>query len=263
LGDTIMFARFLPLLMEQGIKVTAVVQRNLFELLRGLDAEVDYRPIEERGSVPGVKGWTPIMHLPRALDLCPAQFVTQMPYLRADPKRVAMRRQQLGEGGFKVGIVWQGSYDPRIDRGRSAPLAAFAPISEIPGVRLINLQRGQAATEIASVSFAAKIEDPGRDIDVATEGFRDTAALIECLDLVVSVDTSTVHLAGALNKPVFIMLKRLGSDWRWLYGRENSVWYPSARLFRQARPDDWHELLVRVAQAVRQRVGSGHGARPC
>ncbi|MGI8526481.1 MAG: tetratricopeptide repeat protein [Pseudolabrys sp.] len=254
LGDTIMFARFLPLLTQQGVKITAVVQGMLFDLLKTLDADIEFRPIEKPGSVRGIKGWTPLMHLPQALGLTPEQFIPKMPYLRAEPERVARRKKQLGKHGFKVGIVWQGNYDPRIDQGRSAPLSAFAPLAEIPGVRLISLQRGKAEEDIGKVAFGSKIENPGADIDLATDGFRETAALVEAVDLVVSVDTSVAHVAGALNKPVIIMIKRLGSDWRWLYGRSDTVWYPAVRLLRQAMPGDWTELLARVAQEVRQRA---------
>jgi len=136
-------------------------------------------------------------------------------------------------------------------------LAAFAPLADIPDVRLISLQRGKAEADIGEVAFAAKIENPGSDINVVVDGFLETAALIEAIDLVVSVDTSVAHVAGALNKPVLILIKRLGSDWRWLYGRNDTVWYPSARLFRQAAPGDWAELLVRAAQEVRRRAADG------
>ena len=260
LGDTIMFARFLPLLTQKGVKVTAVVQRILFNLLKTIDAEVDFRPVEEPGSVRGVKGWTPMMQLPQVLGLTPEQFIPKMPYLHAEPERVARRKHQIGTDGFKVGIVWKGNPDPRIDQGRSAPLAAFSPLTDIPGVRLISLQRGKAEADIGEVAFAAKIENPGSDIDVAVDGFLETAALIESVDLVVTVDTSVAHVAGALNKPVVILIKRLGSDWRWLYGRSDTVWYPSARLFRQAAPGDWPELLGRVAEEVRRQAAAPGGA---
>jgi hypothetical protein len=251
LGDTIMFARFLPLLAEQGVKVTFVVQQVLFDLLKTLDADIDLRPSEVAGSVPGIKGWIPIMHLPQALGLRPENFIPKMPYLRAEPERVARRKQQIGDQGYKIGIVWQGNPDPRIDQGRSAPLKAFAPLAAIPGVRLISLQKGAAEKDASNVTF--KIETPGADIDVKTDGFRETAAMIEALDLVVSVDTSVAHLAGALNKPVIVLLKKLGSDWRWLHGREDTVWYPSMRLFRLSMPGAWDELLHRVATEAASR----------
>jgi hypothetical protein len=257
LGDTIQFARFLPLLRQAGAKITCVVQRRLFALLRTLEADIELRPIEEPGSVAGVRGWTPLMHLPRALDLKPDQFVPKMPYLSAEPARVERWRARIGADGFKIGIAWQGNPDPRIDQGRSAPLSAFAPLAEIPGGRLISLQQEQQGIkQIAAVAFANRIETLGPEFDAGSDGFLDSAAVMECLDLVVSVDTSLAHIAGALGRPVIILLKRLGSDWRWLYGRSDSVWYPSARLFRQSVAGDWSEVLRRVADYVRRRAST-------
>lgn len=253
LGDTIQFARFLPLLTAAGVKVTCVVQQRLFKLIGTLDAAIDLRPLEQSGTVQGIKAWTPMMHLPQALNLDPSQFAPRMPYLRAEPERVARWKQRIGTHGFKVGIVWQGNPDPRIDQGRSAPLSAFAPLAEIPDVRLISLQHGPAQEQIAAVPFKDRIETLGDDFDSGPDGFLDTAAVMEALDLIVTVDTSVGHVAGALGRPVLIMLKAVGADWRWLFKRDDTAWYPSARLFRQHKPGDWEELLARIADAVRKR----------
>jgi hypothetical protein len=146
--------------------------------------------------------------------------------------------------------VWQGNPDPRIDGGRSAPLAAFAPLAEIPDARLISLQKGKGLDQIASAPFAVETL---ADFDSGPDGFIDSAAAMTCLDLVVSVDTAVAHLAGALDIPTIILLKRLGSDWRWLHGRQDTVWYPSVKLFRQSAPGAWAELLGRVAADARSR----------
>jgi hypothetical protein len=260
LGDTLQFVRFLPALTAAGTKVTLVAPRMLFPLLSTLDADIDFRPAEEAGSVQGIKAWTALLHLPQALGLNRSAegLVPKIPYLRAEPEREERWRAEIGAHGFKVGIAWQGNPDPRIDNGRSSPLAAFAPLADIPGVRLISLQKGAAETQVSDVPFADRIETQNRTIDVKTDGFRETAAIIKCLDLVVTVDTSIAHLAGALGRPVIVMLKRLGTDWRWLFNREDTVWYPTVRLMRQATPGDWTELLSRVAQEVRRRA---EGAR--
>lgn len=262
LGDTIQFARFLPLLTAAGVKVTCVVQQRLFKLIGTLDAAIDLRPLETSGTVKGIKAWTPMMHLPQALNLEPSQFAPHVPYLHAEPERVGKWKEQVGARGFKVGIVWQGNPDPRIDQGRSAPLTAFAALAEISGVRLISLQHGEPAKQIASVRFADRIETLGDEFDSGPDGFLDTAAVMETLDLVVTVDTSIGHVAGALGRPVFILLKAVGADWRWLFRRENTAWYPTARLFRQAKPGDWEELLARVADAVRERAGAAMPMTP-
>jgi hypothetical protein len=251
LGDTIQFVRFLPLLREAGAQVTCVVPHGLFRLLKPLDPDIDFRPLERADSVPGVKGWTPLMHLPQALGLTPDRFVPKLPYLQAEPELVARRRAEIGPHGFKVGIVWQGNPDPRIDIGRSAPLAAFAPLAEIPGVRLISLQKGNGLEQRDKVPFAVEVLE---EFDAGPDRFIDTAAAMTCLDLVVTIDTSVAHLAGALGVPTIILLKRVGADWRWLFKRDDTVWYPSVRLFRQRAPQDWTELLQRVAAEVQLRA---------
>jgi hypothetical protein len=197
-----------------------------------------------------------MMHLPQALNLEPSKFAPRVPYLRAAPERVAKWKERIGSHGFKIGIVWQGNPDPRIDQGRSAPLAAFAPLAKLPGVRLISLQHGEPAKQIASVPFADRVETLDDDFDNGPDGFLDTAAVMETLDLVVTVDTSVGHVAGALGRPVFILLKAVGADWRWLFQRDDTAWYPTARLFRQRKPGDWEELLTRVANTARQRIES-------
>jgi hypothetical protein len=263
LGDTIQFARFLPLLTAGGAKVTCVVQQRLFKLIGTLDADIDLRPLEQAGSVKGIKAWTPMMHLPQALNLAPAQFAPCIPYLHAEPERVARWAKRIGTQGFKIGIAWQGNPDPRIDQGRSAPLAAFAPLADIPGVRLISLQHGKGNDQIAAAPFKGRIETLGEDFDAGPDGFLDTAAVMQTLDLVVTVDTSLGHVAGALGRPLFILLKAVGADWRWLYRREDTAWYPTARLFRQTTPDGWPDLLSRVAAAVRERIDvAGNAGAP-
>jgi tetratricopeptide (TPR) repeat protein len=262
LGDTIMFARYLPLLRERGARVVCVVQQRLLALLKTLDTDIEWRPSEQAGSVSGIKAWTPIMQLPQALGLTPDQFKQKIPYLRAEPERAARWKNEIGTQGFKVGIAWQGNPDKRIDVGRSAPLAAFAPLAAIPGVRLISLQTHNGLDQIAEVPFGGKIEQLGEDFDQGPDGFLDTAAVMEHLDLVITVDTSLGHLAGALGRPAIILLKAVGADWRWLHQREDSIWYPSLRLFRQHRPGDWQELLERVSAEVRTRASKAAGILP-
>jgi tetratricopeptide (TPR) repeat protein len=262
LGDTIMFARYLPLLRKAGARVVCVAQQRLLALLKTLDADIEWRPSEQAGSVSGIKAWTPMMQLPQALGLTPDQFIQTIPYLRAESARVAHWKQRIGSHGFKVGVAWQGNPDKRIDVGRSAPLSAFAPLAEIPGVRLISLQTHNGLNQIADVPFADRIEKLGEEFDNGPDGFLDTAAAMEHLDLVITVDTSLGHLAGALGRPAIILLKAVGADWRWLYQRDDTVWYPTLRLFRQSTPGDWNELLLRVARDLRARAAKAAGITP-
>lgn len=262
LGDTIMFVRYLPLLKKAGARVVCVVQQRLLALLKTLDADIEWRPSEKAGSVSGIKAWTPIMQLPQALGLKPGQFASNIPYLRAEPERVARWKERIGAHGFKVGIAWQGNPDKRIDVGRSSPLAAFAPLADTPGVRLISLQTHNGLDQIGKVSFGDKIEQLGEDFDQGPDGFLDTAAVMEHLDLVITVDTSLGHLAGSLGRPAIVLLKAVGADWRWLYQRSDTVWYPTLKLFRQKHPGDWTELLERVAYEVRDRATKAAGLTP-
>lgn len=262
LGDTIMFARYLPLLRRAGARVVCVVQQRLLALLKTLDADVEWRPSEKAGSVSGIKAWVPMMGLPQALGLAPGQFAPEIPYLRAEPERVSRWKARIGSQGFKVGIAWQGNPDKRIDVGRSSPLAAFAPLVEVPGLRLISLQTHHGLDQIAQVPFGSKIEQLGDDFDTGPDGFLDTAAVMEQLDLIVTVDTSLGHLAGALGRPGIFLLKAVGADWRWLHQRSDTIWYPSLRLFRQSKPGDWHELLERVTAEVRVRAAKAAGLAP-
>jgi hypothetical protein len=262
LGDTIMFVRYLPLLKKAGVRVVCVVQQRLLALLKTLDAEVEWRPSEKAGSVSGIKAWTPMMQLPQALGLTPAEFAPNIPYLRAESERVARWKERIGSHGFKVGIAWQGNPDKRIDVGRSSPLAAFAPLADIPGVRLISLQTHHGMEQIGQVPFGGKIEQLGEDFDSGPDGFLDTAAVMEHLDLVITVDTSLGHLAGAFGRPAIVLLKAVGADWRWLYQRTDTVWYASLRLFRQRKPGDWNELLERVSLEVRERAAKATGVTP-
>jgi hypothetical protein len=254
LGDTLQFCRFLPPLAQLGVDITFVTHRRLHGLLRTLGMPMTLRASDEPGSISGFEAWTPLASLPHALGLGPAQVERSQPYLSAEPLRVARWAKQIGTHGFKVGIVWQGSQDPRMDPTRSAPLAAFAPLAALPGVRLICLQTGAAMQELEGLPFADSIETLGDDFDSGPDGFLDCAAAMQQLDLVITVDTAAAHLAGALGIPVWILLKCRNTDWRWGQGQSDSLWYPSARLFRQPSPGDWGTLLRDVATAVAPRA---------
>lgn len=262
LGDTIMFARYLPLLRKASARVVCVVQQRLITLLETLNADIEWRPLEQAGNVSGIKAWTTMMQLPHALGLTPDQFTQTIPYLRAESARAARWKENIGTHGFKVGIAWQGNPDKRIDVGRSAPLASFAPLAEISGVRLISLQTHSGLDQLTQVPFGDRVERLGDNFDSGNDGFLDAAAVMEHLDLIITVDTSIGHLAGALGRPAIILLKAVGADWRWLHQRVDTIWYPSLRLFRQHRPGDWHELLARVAADVQNRITASGDLTP-
>jgi hypothetical protein len=168
------------------------------------------------------------------------------PYLFAEPERVAVWRQRIGAGGVRVGINWQGFSGRFEDDGRSMPLAAFAPLASVPGVRLISLQKGEGEEQVAGCGFPVEVLER---LDAGPDAFLDTAAVMMGLDLVVTSDTSIAHLAGALGRPVWVAL-RFVPDWRFMLGRSDSPWYPTMRLFRQVRDGDWGPVFDAMAEAL-------------
>jgi hypothetical protein len=248
LGDTIQFARYLPPLAARGMRVHAVLDGRLHALLAPLTGGIDLRASGAPGSVPGVRAWLPLMDLPRALGLSPQQYQGRVPYLAADPARVARLRARIGVQGLRVGIVWQGNPAAPVDANRSVPLAAFAPLAATPGVRLFSLQKGPGEEQQAPFP----LDRLGPELDGGADWFLDTAAAIEALDLVVTVDTAVLHLAGALGRPALMLMHGRHADWRWLHAQDVPVWYPSVRLVRC--PDggaDWRGAVARAAFLVR------------
>jgi tetratricopeptide (TPR) repeat protein len=250
-GDRIQFCGFVPYLAERGYRVVLWSEKfaELLQAVRGVERVIS-RP-EELGTAPA--RWLHMMSLPHVLGTTPDTVPQSAPYLATDPARVATWQARIGTHGFKIGIAWQGNRGYRQDRLRSIPLAAFAPLADIPGVRLISLQKGYGSEQVAQVPFGDRIEDLGADFDTGP-AFLDTAAAMMQLDLVISPNTAIAHVAGALGRPLFVALNQV-PDWRWLLGRDTSPWYPTARLFRQSLAGDWDGVFARIAAAVRERAG--------
>ena len=194
----------------------------------------------------------PLMSLPLALGTTLETIPATVPYLAADAPRVAFWRQRLAAlPGRPVGLVWAGA--PRrhhpdahaIDRRRSMRLEHLAPLAAVPGVSFVSLQKGDAAAQARLPGVGLQLHDFTTELN----DFADTAALVAALDLVIAVDTAVAHLAGALGKPVWI-LNRFDAAWRWLLGREDSPWYPTARLFRQPAPGDWDGVVGEVRESL-------------
>ena len=243
LGDTLQFCRYLPALRRRAAHVMLEAQPELLPVLRGLpgaDRLIPFRPdAPARPSECDIE----VMELAHALHLPPDGAA----YLRAEP----MSRPAEG---LLVGLCWQaGGWDP----GRSVPLRALAPLGQAPGVQLVSLQRGPGMAELADPDTPAVLDIGDRSADVAT-----VARWLATLDLVVTVDTMVAHLAGALGRPTWLLLKA-EADWRWMTGRR-SQWYDSVRLYRQARPGQWAEPLARVRAdldgLLRQRGRGNPGA---
>lgn len=239
LGDAIQFARYARCVQDRGGRVLVECDRSLTGLLESCDG-VD--AVVARGEpLPHFDVQAPLLSVPLLIGDTLATLPRE-PYLRATPRPVRRRVRQAGEGALRVGIVWGGRQpNPTLAR-RSAGLPRFEPLAAIPGVQLYSLQVGEEATRQLA-------ESPLRDtlVDLAPElrDFRDTAAAIAELDLVLTIDTSVAHLAGALGMPVWVLLMH-AADWRWLLDRADSPWYPSARLYRQPAPGEWGPVFEQV-----------------
>ncbi len=197
----------------------------------------------------------PIMSVPFILGLdekqIPGQIPDDVPYLRADAARIAAWKARLPQSAFRIGIAWQGS---KADPERWVPLAEFAPLSRVPGVTLISLQKTDGLDQLAELPAGMTVETLGPDFDAGPDAFLDTAAVMMNLDLIVSIDTGIAHLAGALGRPVWIALK-YHPDWRWLLDRKDSPWYPTARLFRQRQKGEWGPVMEEIAAELASLVG--------
>ncbi len=243
LGDVIHFIRYVPLLQAGGAQVIAVVQPELATLLASIPGLHCYRPGEEVSADGHVALLDLPMHLGTTLDSIPSQ----VPYLQAPEAKVAHWRERLKpwDGKRKVGIAWAGSPAQVNNRNRSMPLSELAPLLDVPGVQCFSLQKGPGGgyTDI----------QPGAQqlVDLTDEwaDFSDSAAMIDNLDLVITVDSAVAHLAGALGKPVWVLLGP-NPDWRWLLEREDSPWYPTMRLFRRGFGEARAAQVGRVAQAL-------------
>lgn len=244
LGDTLQFARYAPLLAARGARVVLEVQPPLRELLRSLTGGVEV--IGRGDALPAPDLHCPLLSLPLAFGTRLESIPAPVGYLKADPARVARWQARLGPAaGPRVGLVWSGNPDHNNDRNRSLSLAALAPLFG-PGFEFVSLQPAiRPADQAVLQSGQLALHHFGDDL----QDFADTAALASLMDLVIAVDTAGAHLAGALGRPLWLMLPWL-PDWRWLLGRANSPWYPTARLFRQPRAGDWASVIAAVGGAL-------------
>lgn len=243
-GDTIQFCRYAKRVADEGAAVILAVQPELKSLLGSLAGPL--RVISHGEALPDFDFHCPLPSLPHAFRTNLATIPAQIPYLAPAAELVESWMSRIGgKNRFRVGLAWSGNADFRNDRHRPIPLAALAPLQSLD-IELVSLHRevrpADRAALAASMSgmrhFGAELGD-----------FADTAALLSSLDLVITVDTAIAHLAGALGKPVWILLSR-AADWRWLLDCDDSPWYPTARLFRQPRLGDWASVIGCVMEAL-------------
>ena len=248
-GDSIQFARYLPVLTSLGAKVLCKVQTPLVELFRksNLNAEIFDESTDENELKYDFQA--SFLYLPALFK----PFVNEIPhskgYLNADPDKVKIFKDKYFDNNlFKIGIVWRSGNDNGYDRKKSiSNVNYFSPIARLDGVKLYSLQKGESTlqlndSDIDIVNLGDKFED-----------FSDTAAAIENLDLVITVDTSTVHLAGALGKKIYLLLSST-AEWRWLNEGETTDWYDSVRLFRQTEPENWSDVIENIKESVTKLI---------
>lgn len=255
LGDTLQFCRYIPLIAELGGRVLLEVQQPLVSLLATL-AGVE-QVVAKSGQPPLTACHIPLLSLPHLFGTTLATVPAPIPYLVPDSSKVVLWRQLLADDQlYRIGVVWSGSAANPMDRERSCPLSELAPLFTLPGCSCYSLQVGSAAVEIATLPHGACLND----LTSHLTDFSDTAALVANLDLVITVDTAVAHLAGALGKPVWLLLA-YRPDWRWMLGRNDSPWYPAMRLFRQPCPGDWAAAVQKMVQLLPEQR-SGHSKKP-
>ena len=250
-GDEIQFVRYLPLLRQMGVRQLALACKQelkpLFERQGFADrvfAKNEWRaPMADEYDF-----WCPLLSLPLRFETTLESIPAALPYLHADPERVEKWRPRLAAPGLCVGLVWRGNPAHENDAARSLPgLATLAPLWSVPGIRFVSLQKGAGEHEAQTPPGDQPLLHLGGEIT----DFADTAAIASLLDLVISVDTSSAHLAAATGTPTWILLPEIGTDWRWLTGRDDSPWYPGVvRLFRQAPGADWQNVIELARQAL-------------
>ncbi len=251
LGDSIQFCSYLSLLNEAGATVLFAPPKEL----RGLMASLNFkgRVVDENDVGLQFDYHIPLLSLPHAFKTDLSKLPIQEGYMKADESRVQAWRSRLGSNGVKIGICWQGSTGTNVDAGRSFSVKQFQALADVPGVRLISLHKGQGETELRRLPEGMIVETLGEDFDAGPDAFLDTAAVMQCCDLVITSDTAVAHLAGALGAPTWVALKHV-PDWRWFLDRDDSPWYPTMRLFRQQTSGDWDGVFMRIRDALCERA---------
>jgi len=256
LGDALQFIRFLPKVMDRCGRVVFESDRRLLRLLKGLRGAEDLSvlPVGQFSETKSICE-IPMLSLPGLFGTTLETIPSDIPYLWAEADLIGLWARRLsGIEGFRIGISWQGNPSYRDDRHRSAPLKHFSDLARIRGVTLISLQKGHGLDQIDHLPHDVSIVNLGPELDKGADAFVDTAALMSNLDLIITSDTAIPHLAGALGVPVWLVLPHI-PDWRWGLSGETSPWYPSMRLFRQEKPNDWPSVFKRVCRALQEKMG--------
>jgi tetratricopeptide (TPR) repeat protein len=247
LGDTIQFYRYLELLHRAGAALLFNVQPKLKRLLTAHRFPLAFVNLDD--PTLAYDYHVPMMSLPMVFGTTVKTIPASVPYLFAEQDLIRKWRDRLSMDGFKIGICWAGSLTHlKGHQGRIFPVTCFETLSKFPGVRLVSLQKGDSEADLKSLPKSMTIARFD-DLDAGPDAFADTAAVMKCLDLVITNDTSIAHLAGALGVPTFVALQYV-PDWRWMFDRADSPWYPTMRLFRQQTDGDWAGVFREINWAV-------------
>jgi Flp pilus assembly protein TadD len=249
LGDTVQFARYTPLVHRRGGKVVLCVQPEAISLLKTI-AGVEHIASHPH-QLPRCDTHCYLMDLPQALGTTVETVPSQVPYLHPEAALVNSWRERVGnQPGVKVGLTWAGRPTHANDANRSIDIINFVPLAGVPGVTFYSLQIGPGSEHTARtdlIDFTPQIKD-----------LADSAALISNLDLIITIDSAVAHLAGAIAKPVWIMLP-FAPDWRWMLNQHDSPWYPTAKLFRQVAPGDWNSVITDIRVDLEKFAAGGEG----
>lgn len=246
LGDTLQFMRYLPLVKAHCHRIVLETRKELVELL-------ERQAIADRIIVRSTDGhpeanydfYIPMMSLPGLFQTTVQTIPKGVPYIAADKDKAESWRAKLPYSGLRVGLVWAGRPQHTNDRNRSCRLTDFLPLLQIPNILFVGLQKGEGSEQAATLPPGIDFVNRGAEL----QDFSDTAALLANLDLLISVDTAVVHLAGAMGKPAWVMIPFI-PDWRWGMRREDCLWYPTLRLYRQDSPGDWANVLDRMRRQL-------------
>ena len=246
LGDSIQFIRFIPTLISLGAKVLFMAQPDLQKLFNqsNLDAEIlNYSHKLENYKF---DTYTYLLSLPYLLKTNIQNIPCKTKYLKAKDNQVQFYKEKyFSNDCFKIGIYWQGNPNSSVDNGRSIPLKYFDKLKDIPNIKIYSLQKEHGLDQLNSINNDMEIVRIGETFN----DFSETAAAIENLDLIIGSDTAIAHLAGALGKPVWMLL-HTENEWRWSYDIEYSYWYESMRIFRQKEPENWGEVMERIHESL-------------
>jgi hypothetical protein len=240
-GDNINFIRYIPLVKKKGGYIILEAKKELKKLFQdfpGIDELVEKR---ENISDADFDCYIHLMSLPRIFNTTLETIPSRMPYLKARRSDIDKFKSKFNSNKFKIGIVWAGNPEQVDDKKRSTRFENFKILKQVPGIEIFSLQKGESSNQLDD----DEILDLGKEMN----DFADTAAVIENLDLIISVDTSVAHLAGAMGKPVWLLLGFI-PDWRWFLGKKTSPWYSSMRLFRQEKPGEWDFVFKSVKKEL-------------